>query len=1129
MVPRVASHRPIPSRGPAAALGGSPGWCRRIASVLVAVALPLPPGLVRAEPLPPAMSPAFLAPGRPHPEAPFIWRPSAPLMERAPENAPEKPWLADEDAPLPPPDGIPVVPLENNGGAIPGIADAVGNCVITGEVSDATTLNAIGGAIVEILGTGRTVEADAAGCFRMEGLAPGSYTLEANKLGYFSENSVVTTLEGQPAEARFGLRARPEDDASAEYMLEEETVVGEYQGEGAGDLFLDLQVVPNIAAGISKEEFSKAAVSDAAGAVSKISGANIVGGKYAVIRGLGDRYSNTTVNGSLISSADPSRKAVQLDLFPSHLLESIAINKTFLPRLPAEFAGGLVAIQTLRFPDEPIVEFKYGQEIRSNLLDGDRFLTIGGRDLGFWGRTNDGALPDANFGILTPTGGGATTAERKALMEAVHASQGFRATEGKADAIEDSMEITLGRTFELSEGVKLGAVVAFSHEAGDEAILGYQVGRNFDSGAGANRREYQYDAFTRRVDWGALFGTGLKFGDQHEIGYTFFKNHSAQDTVNQASRVKTPNTAELQMVDGKMRLVSKLQPSASGPFGAAYAVYRGFDQIEPLVRDLEMNQISGTHRFGEKDRGPRFDWALAKSRSIEDRPHTSTYYYSQLDFTDPRIKDMMRIVRMPNPNAPPNFINVRLPEIYEPERGIVDTAADVLSLVPPEVESFREALRTEEHATDVNASLTLPWYFSDAGDDRFEFSFGGARLEKEREVRGKLLIYRVPSQVNQNRYLDAGDRGGQGIEDARRANSNRFPDGTDRFSGSFSDQTRPRYEDFTNRGFTERNVNAGTEVDSGFAMGSLFLNKWEIAGGVRHESETRYFELLDANENVRERGEQTNAYSLAGLTLIRPFGHEARHSVQLAWSRTVARPTFYEFAPVFTKDQASGDQIAGNPDLKDSLIQNIDLGYSFRPRPGTRLGINLFHKDIGDPIVKVLEPSGEITWVNGDAGSIQGIELEIEQRFLDRWSLTANYTYLDSLLEVTKSFAGSEIAFESTFEGQPDKIANVILGYDHEDWGLRTSLVYNYTGQYLVALANDPSRNPSVVELPRHTLDFVISKGFETFGLDGVVTFKIGNLLDSEIKRVNEGFDDTGLYDRYKPGRSYSLSCKFAF
>jgi outer membrane receptor protein involved in Fe transport len=233
---------------------------------------------------------------------------------------------------------------------------------------------------------------------------------------------------------------------------------------------------------------------------------------------------------------------------------------------------------------------------------------------------------------------------------------------------------------------------------------------------------------------------------------------------------------------------------------------------------------------------------------------------------------------------------------------------------------------------------------------------------------------------------------------------------------------------------------------------------------------------------------------------------------------------------VFTTDQASGDSVVGNPDLVDSLIDNFDLGYSYSPEPGIRYAVNLFHKNVGDPIVKVLQPTGVLSWVNGQGGSIEGLEIEAEKRFDEHWSLTANYTYLKSLLEVTQISAGRELKYESTFEGQPDQIANVILGYDHADWGLRTSLVYNYTGQFLVALASDPSSNPSIVQLPSHNLDFVISKDFTALGYNGVLSFKVTNLLDSEVERVNEDVPGiNGIYDKYSPGRGFSASCKISF
>jgi hypothetical protein len=914
-----------------------------------------------------------------------------------------------------------------------------------------------------------------------------------------------------------------------ETMLEEETIVGEYSESAQGDLFMDLQVTPSISAGISREDFTRAAISDAAGAVSKISGANIVGGRYAVIRGLGDRYSNTTLNGSLISSADPSRKAVQLDLFPSHLLQSINISKTFLPYMPAEFAGGLVQIDTLRFPNEPVLEFKLGFDSNSNLSGGDPFYAIKGRDLGFWGNSKDGALPKDGLRKLSNTSG-ATNAERKQVMEDIHSSQGMRPVKVSPDEFAPSFELTFGRVFDLTQGVQLGVMAAFTHEKGDEAILDYEVGRRFSSILGAPSRNFVKDEYTRYVEWGGLFGAGLKIGDNHEIGYTYFTNNNSEDTVTRASKVNTPDTADIIKVNGQTVIQPKLISTPNSIYGPAYTIYRAFDQIEPLYRGLDVQQLSGRHRFGRDGRGPGVDWALAFSDAIEERPHTSTFYLSQLDFADPRIADSTYTERIRNPRPPPNFINVTRPERYEPGRGLQETAGDPLLLIPPEVESFRESLKTEEEATDANMAVTLPYYFNDDGDDRFEFRFGAANFEKSRKVRGDFLIYRVPAQFNSNRYLNRADQGQFGIDDAANVDSLTFPDGTDRFNGSLNTSNAVYYEDFTGRGFTERNVNASTNVDALFLMGGMYLNKWEIAGGIRRETEERGYQLLSESGTFRRGDSQTNSNDLLGFTVIREFGDNDEHTVQFAYGRTIARPTFYEFAPVYTTDQASGDSVAGNPNLVDSLVDNFDLGYSYSPEPGLRYGLNLFFKDVGDPIVKVLNPTGEISWINATSGTISGVELEVERRFDEHWSIIANYTWLDSLQKVSQQSAGQTLNYESTFEGQPDQIANIILGFDLPDHQIRTSLVYNYTGEYLFALPANPTVSPSVVQRPRHTLDLVVSKGFTAFGMDGSFSFKITNLLDSEVERGIQGLEtDLGVYDRYSPGRGFSASCKISF
>jgi hypothetical protein len=790
--------------------------------------------------------------------------------------------------------------------------------------------------------------------------------------------------------------------------------------------------------------------------------------------------------------------------------------------MTAEFAGGLVGIQTLRFPDDPIFEFKVGVDADTNLQNGDDFYVINGRELGFWGNSREGGLPSNNLSVL----GSGTQAEQKAVMEEIHTSQGFRPIKDDPNALPLSFETTLGRTFDLTPDIRLGVVAAFTHENGDEATLDYQVGRRFQSGPDVNSRSFTKDEYTRYVEWGGLLSAGLQFGDQHEIGYTYFTNNNSRDTVTLAKDVKTPETGDISIVNGEPLVQAKIQ-SSTGIYGAAYAISRGFDQIEPLFRGLDVNQLTGRHSFDEEDRGLSLDWAFAFSEALEERPHTSTYFTSQLDFTDPRIQDATFLQRVRNPAPPPRFINIEVPEVFDPSRGIQETAGDALESNPPEVESFRESLQTLEEATDGNLALTLPFYFDETGDNRFEFRFGGANIEKKREVRGSFVVYRIPQTFNSTRYQNPDDDGQFGIDDAANVDSLLLPDGGDRFDGSTNGL---HYLDFTGRGFTERNVNASTEVESLFLMGGLHVDKWELSGGFRRETENRGFELLTESGVFRSGDVQTNGNYLFGFLMKRSYGDEDEHTIVAAASRTIARPTFYEFAPVFTTDQASGDAVVGNPLLVDSLIDNFDLSYTYLPEPNTRLAANLFYKNVGDPITKVLSSTGIITWENSEYGSIEGVELEVEKRFDENWSLTANYTYLAALLNTIQDTGGRILEFESTFEGQPDEIANIILGYDHAEWGIRAGLVYNYTGQFLVALASDPSANPSIVQLPSHTLDFTLSKDFSAFGYDGVISFKVTNLLDSDIERVNEGVEGlNGVYDRYSPGQGYSLSCKFAF
>ena len=104
---------------------------------------------------------------------------------------------------------------------------------------------------------------------------------------------------------------------------------------------------------VSAQEFKKAGDGNAASAAKRVSGVSIDGGKYVFVRGLGDRYTKTQLNGMDIPGLDPDRNSIQMDIFPANIIDNIKVLKSFSANLPADFTGGVVDIETKSFPSEP--------------------------------------------------------------------------------------------------------------------------------------------------------------------------------------------------------------------------------------------------------------------------------------------------------------------------------------------------------------------------------------------------------------------------------------------------------------------------------------------------------------------------------------------------------------------------------------------------------------------------------------------------------------------------------------------------------------------------------------------------------------------------------------------------------
>ena len=126
---------------------------------------------------------------------------------------------------------------------------------------------------------------------------------------------------------------------------------------------------------MSSEDFSRFSAGDMGEAITRVAGVNLASGRFAVIRGLSERYSGTLVNGVPVPSPDPQKQGVHLDMFSSDIVDRLIVSKSFSPDGPSNAAAGFVNIVTTKIPYEPFVSFSLGTRMNQNAADD--FVTYG--------------------------------------------------------------------------------------------------------------------------------------------------------------------------------------------------------------------------------------------------------------------------------------------------------------------------------------------------------------------------------------------------------------------------------------------------------------------------------------------------------------------------------------------------------------------------------------------------------------------------------------------------------------------------------------------------------------------------------------------------------------------------------
>ncbi|HET9469158.1 MAG TPA: TonB-dependent receptor, partial [Vicinamibacterales bacterium] len=286
---------------------------------------------------------------------------------------------------------------------------------VMGRVLDAGTRQGVAAVAVYIVGTNVSAISAADGRFILPNVPAGRLLLQATSLGY-APRSV-------PVEVRSAAVTEQNIELAMEAVAVEALEVSVAGRRGSVERALqDQRDAVGLMNTVTAEQISRSPDGDAAQAIQRMSGATVQDGKFVIVRGLGERYTTTSLNGARVPSAEPERKLVPLDLFPSVLLERITTAKTFTPDQPGDFSGASVDIRTRDFPVRGLrslsLSFGYNPAVTGKFVSlapaaGTDWLALGAGARGrpasagaqladfrnVWSPENGRAVPNAGFGF----------------------------------------------------------------------------------------------------------------------------------------------------------------------------------------------------------------------------------------------------------------------------------------------------------------------------------------------------------------------------------------------------------------------------------------------------------------------------------------------------------------------------------------------------------------------------------------------------------------------------------------------------------------------------------------------------------------------------------------------------------
>lgn len=940
---------------------------------------------------------------------------------------------------------------------------------VTGVVIDGETGEELIGANVYIRSLGQGGVTDINGKYNIS-VEPGVYTLEFSFITFQKQIiEDVEIVEGKVLQLDIVLA--PENEELDEVVVSARRI----DNNEASLLRLQQKSLP-VQDGISSEEMSRAGFSNSAESMRQVTGASVEGGKFIVMRGLGDRYSISSMDGIVLPTTNPYRNSAGLDLIPSSMVDNIVVKKTFSPDLPGNFSGGAVDVTTKSLPDRlyfnlsSTVSYNDQTTFNSNFL-GDPVknnLSRLGYDDG--SRAREGIWSDTDY--LSRLNNYIIQIQNNMLSQSEidqfnntmrsFSDRAFTVKE-ESPGLNHSLNAMFGNRYKLGEsnlGFNLGVNYSKSYVQYDEREINNFTARIPEEDA-SRMQEFQLNNGSEsndQVDSGLIGAVTFQPNSNHEFTYTSIYNNSASESV-------------LDMRNG-------FYPGAlsSGTYNNRVISY--------VHRELFNNQVKGRHFFEDFE----IKWSANYIESSQYEPDT-------------------RFMGAPVDNSGQYFFvrEVQLP--FHFFRDLNDTQYN-LKLDGEANISNRFKVKTGAFYTRKDR---------DFNEFRYQLENNGSDPNSE-----GFLSFREASG-NYEGYFSPQNTGVIGVDGS----------GNNILGITYRDQTRPQnsYSGFEEvSAFYMMGIFDISEKFKTFAGARLEKTDYSVQSAAVNADEgvIDVVDILPSLNFIYSVTQKSNIRLSASQTLARPNIRELAPFASfdlLGGFPIVGNPDItrtnvtnldfrYEIFPSASELIAFS---AFYKDFKNPIVLELDVAsdqpqYEYvNTNSGRLFGIELeFRKELGF----------------------------ISSR-LDNFKFSTNFTYINSRVDLSESELETrrrlDPSIESyrSFPSQSPYLINLMLIYENQQTGWDGTIYANAFGPRLTA--NGSGAAPDIFEIygkldenrklqsetPVPDLNFKVRKTF----LNGLsASLNVSNILDYSIIQYQEDNGEYFTNSALNPGRTVSLS-----